>query len=77
MVQENVYYATGKRNTAIAKTWMTPGTGKISINNRTMEEYFPTETARAGLLPISPSGSPAFTTCPVITSVLSSPAKSI
>ncbi|RTZ95000.1 MAG: 30S ribosomal protein S9 [Deltaproteobacteria bacterium] len=50
MVQENVYYATGKRKTAIAKTWMTPGTGKISINNRTMEEYFPTETARAALL---------------------------
>jgi len=50
MVQENVYYATGKRKTAIAKTWMTPGSGKISINNRTMEEYFPTETARAALL---------------------------
>ncbi len=50
MVQENVYYATGKRKTAIARTWMTPGTGNISINNRTLEEYFPMETAKAALL---------------------------
>ncbi len=50
MVQENVYYATGKRKTAIAKTWMTPGTGNISINNRTLDDYFPMETAKAALL---------------------------
>jgi small subunit ribosomal protein S9 len=29
---------------------MTPGTGKISINNRTMEDYFPMETAKEALL---------------------------
>lgn len=50
MVQENIYYATGKRKTAIAKTWMTPGTGNISINDRTVEDYFPMETAKAVLM---------------------------
>jgi small subunit ribosomal protein S9 len=50
MAQENVYYATGKRKTAIAKTWMTPGKGNISINNRTLDDYFPMETAKAALL---------------------------
>ena len=50
MIQENVYYATGKRKTAIAKTWMTPGTGNISINGRAIEDYFPMETAKEILM---------------------------
>ena len=33
MQKENVYYATGKRKSAIARTWLTPGSGEISINN--------------------------------------------
>ncbi len=35
------YYATGKRKTAIARVWLTPGAGKIVVNGRTSEEYFP------------------------------------
>ena len=50
MEKENIYYATGKRKSAIARTWLTPGTGEISINNRPLEAYFPVETLRTGLL---------------------------
>ena len=50
MEKENVYYATGKRKSAIARTWLTPGNGEISINNRSFEVYFPIETLRTELL---------------------------
>jgi small subunit ribosomal protein S9 len=50
MEKENVYYATGKRKSAIARTWLTPGGGEISINNRPLEAYFPIETLRIELL---------------------------
>ncbi len=46
MENENVYYATGKRKTSVAKTWLKPGTGNIIINNKTLEEYFVQKTAR-------------------------------
>jgi len=46
MNQENLYYATGRRKTAISRTWMKPGTGEIIINNRPVEEYFPIEATR-------------------------------
>lgn len=50
MEKENIYYATGKRKNAIARTWLTSGNGEIRINNRSVEEYFPVETLRTGLL---------------------------
>jgi small subunit ribosomal protein S9 len=50
MEKENLYYATGKRKNAIARTWLKPGTGEILINNRSVEDYFPTETLRANLI---------------------------
>jgi small subunit ribosomal protein S9 len=34
--------ATGRRKTAVARVWMTEGTGQITINNRSFEEYLPT-----------------------------------
>lgn len=46
MAQENTYYATGKRKNAIARTWIKPGNGEISINGRTMEDYFRVYTAK-------------------------------
>lgn len=46
MAQENSYYATGKRKNAIARTWITPGNGAISINGRTLEDYFRVYTAK-------------------------------
>jgi small subunit ribosomal protein S9 len=33
-------YATGKRKNAIARVWIKPGTGKITINDRDQEVYF-------------------------------------
>jgi small subunit ribosomal protein S9 len=50
MEQENTYYATGRRKTAIARTWIRPGNGEIVINDRSVEEYFPIETVRADMI---------------------------
>ena len=33
-------YATGKRKNAIARVWIKPGTGKVSVNGREIETYF-------------------------------------
>lgn len=33
------YYGTGRRKNAIAKVWITPGEGKVTINGREMSEY--------------------------------------
>ena len=46
MNQENLYYATGRRKTAISRTWIKPGSGEIIINNRPVEDYFPIEATR-------------------------------
>lgn len=46
MAKENVYYATGKRKNAIARTWLTPGKGEIVINDRPMEDFFKVGTAK-------------------------------
>ncbi|BCU77512.1 30S ribosomal protein S9 [Luteolibacter sp. LG18] len=34
--------ATGRRKTAVARVWMTEGTGQITINGRLFEDYLPT-----------------------------------
>ena len=34
------FYATGKRKNAVARVWLTPGTGKITVNKMTSDEYF-------------------------------------
>jgi small subunit ribosomal protein S9 len=49
MEKKEVYYATGKRKTAIARTWITPGSGQIVINGRPMDEYFPVPNLRLKL----------------------------
>jgi len=50
MEQENTFYATGRRKTAIARTWIKPGSGEIVINNRPVKEYFPIETIRTDMV---------------------------
>jgi small subunit ribosomal protein S9 len=45
MDKENEFYATGRRKSAIARTWMKPGTGQITINNKALDEYFKSGTA--------------------------------
>jgi len=34
------YYGTGKRKSSVARVWLKPGTGKVTINERTPDEYF-------------------------------------
>lgn len=50
MDSKNVFYATGKRKTAIAKTWLKPGSGEIIVNNRPVDDYFNVESAKTLLL---------------------------
>jgi len=54
MQTETRYYATGKRKTSIARTWLKPGTGAIIVNNLPVEQYFPIETTRLELMQPSP-----------------------
>ncbi len=45
-MSQDFFYGTGKRKSAIARTRLYYGTGKIEVNGRTVEEYFPRETLR-------------------------------
>ena len=38
---------TGRRKAAIARARLRPGTGKVTVNGRTFENYFPNEVQRA------------------------------
>lgn len=40
------YWGTGRRKTAVARVRLIPGDGKILINDRTFEQYFPNRTLR-------------------------------
>ncbi|MCD6166926.1 30S ribosomal protein S9 [candidate division KSB1 bacterium] len=45
-MKENTYYATGRRKEAVARVWLTPGTGKIEVNGKPLLEYFKRETLK-------------------------------
>jgi small subunit ribosomal protein S9 len=40
------YTATGRRKSSIAQVQLIPGTGKITVNQKTVDNYFPRETLR-------------------------------
>jgi small subunit ribosomal protein S9 len=42
--------AVGRRKTSVARVILLPGTGTITINRRSLEEFFPIETLRADVL---------------------------
>ncbi len=46
MTTATSYYGTGRRKTSTARVYITQGTGKISINDRTIEEFFGRVTGR-------------------------------
>ncbi|NLE55367.1 MAG: 30S ribosomal protein S9 [Lentisphaerae bacterium] len=46
MSENEVIHAIGRRKSASARVHMKPGTGKIVINRRSFEDYFPTATLR-------------------------------
>ena len=39
-------YGTGKRKNAIARVYLLSGSGVVTVNGRTLENYFPRETSR-------------------------------
>ena len=47
MAKITEYLGTGRRKTAIARVRLAAGNGKITVNGRTFETYFPLETLRS------------------------------
>jgi len=43
------HLGTGRRKTSVARVFLRPGSGRITVNNRTFENFFPTESARAAV----------------------------
>lgn len=43
---ENIYYSTGRRKSSTARVFLKKGKGDITINARTMDQYFGRETGR-------------------------------
>jgi small subunit ribosomal protein S9 len=40
------YYGTGRRKTSVARVWLRPGQGTVTVNRCAFESYFPRETLR-------------------------------
>jgi len=40
------YYGTGRRKTSTARVWLKPGNGAITVNDRSLDEFFGRETGR-------------------------------
>jgi small subunit ribosomal protein S9 len=40
------FYGTGKRKTSIARVWLKPGSGAITVNNKSLDDYFGRETSK-------------------------------
>ncbi len=45
-MEQTRYYATGKRKSAVARIWIYPGQGNITVNGRPFDEFFDVDTAR-------------------------------
>src|SRR2546430_5376809 len=46
MAAATQFYGTGRRKTSVARVWLRPGPGRILVNRRPFEDYFPRETLR-------------------------------
>ena len=46
MYESNYYYGTGRRKSSVARVRVYPGTGKITINDRDINDYFGLETLK-------------------------------
>jgi small subunit ribosomal protein S9 len=40
------FYATGKRKSSIARVWIKPGSGEITVNTKSLDQYFGRETSK-------------------------------
>ena len=50
MPEVDTYYATGKRKSSIARTWLMPGSGEITVNGRSLDDYFKVGTSKIILM---------------------------
>jgi small subunit ribosomal protein S9 len=48
--KKNLIRTVGRRKTAVASVRLFPGAGSITVNARTLEEYFPRDTSRRRIL---------------------------
>ncbi|MGB0058915.1 30S ribosomal protein S9 [Candidatus Binatus sp.] len=48
--KKNIIWTTGRRKTAVARVRMLPGSGTITVNERTLEDYFPRPTSRMRIM---------------------------
>ena len=48
--ERNFIYATGKRKSAIARVRITPGTGKVTVNKKDLNEFYSLESLKAVVL---------------------------
>ena len=46
MAAATTFYGTGKRKSSIARVWLKPGTGKITVNHKSLDAYFGRETSK-------------------------------
>ena len=46
MYESNYYYGTGRRKSSVARVRLYPGTGKVTINDRDIDDYFGLETLK-------------------------------
>ena len=46
MAAAKSFYGTGKRKSSIARVWLKPGSGKITVNSKTLDDYFGRETSK-------------------------------
>ena len=46
MAKEATYYGTGRRKSSVARVFITPGTGNMTINGRSLDDYFGLETLK-------------------------------
>ena len=46
MAKSARFYGTGRRKSSVARVYLTPGTGKITINKKDMEDYFGLDTLK-------------------------------
>lgn len=45
-VERHSFYATGRRKRAVARVWLMPGNGKVTINKRDIDNYFGRATSK-------------------------------
>jgi small subunit ribosomal protein S9 len=57
MAKAVTYYGTGRRKSSVARVFMTSGKGKITVNGKSLEEYFGLETLKTIVMqPLTATG---------------------